>query len=99
MSTNARAGNAHPIVACTRRKTVAAGEAIFPDEPGGEEAYKVLTRTGTDSPSLTAGELYTGQRWNRAATCTGAELWVISTGLGFQHTSDSVVSYEATFSS
>lgn len=51
---------------------------------------------------MTAGELYTGQHWQRAVTaakCTGAELWVLSAGLGLLHLSDPVVPYEATFSS
>ena len=51
---------------------------------------------------MTAGELYTGQHWQRAVTatqCADAELWVLSAGLGLLHISDPVVPYEATFSS
>ncbi|MEB0790474.1 hypothetical protein VC835_22165 [Citrobacter portucalensis] len=51
---------------------------------------------------MTAGELYTGQHWCRAvaaAARNGAEMWVISAGLGLLHASDPVVPYEATFSS
>jgi len=33
------AGNVHLIVTCTRRKTVAAGDAVFPDERDVERAY------------------------------------------------------------
>ena len=46
--------------------------------------------------------LYTGQHWSRAAAAAarnGAEMWVISAGLGLLHVSDPVVPYEATFSS
>lgn len=32
------AGNVHLIVTCTRRKTVAAGDAVFPDERDVERA-------------------------------------------------------------
>ncbi|HFQ9141221.1 tgtA5 cluster protein 2 [Enterobacter cloacae complex sp. ECC445] len=51
---------------------------------------------------MTAGELYTGQHWSRAAATAarnGAEMWGISAGLGLLHISDSVVPYEAIFSS
>lgn len=51
---------------------------------------------------VTAGGLYTGQHWNRAAAAAaraGAELWIISAGLGFLHASDWVVPYDATFAS
>lgn len=51
---------------------------------------------------MTAGELYTGQHWQRAVTAAesaGAGLWVLSAGLGLLHISDPVVPYEATFSS
>lgn len=99
-------GNVHLIVTCTRRKTVPAGDAVFPDERDVERAYGLwmerlaLARRG--SPPMTAGELYTGQHWCRAvaaAARNGAEMWVISAGLGLLHASDPVVPYEATFSS
>ncbi len=32
-------GNVHLIVTCTRRKTVPAGDAVFPDERDVERAY------------------------------------------------------------
>lgn len=104
MSTNASAGNVHLIVTCTRRKSVAAGETIFPDEHDAGIAYRIwldrLAKARSESPHMTAGELYTGQHWSRAAAAaarTGAELWVISAGLGLLHVTDRVVPYEATF--
>ncbi|HCH0659615.1 TPA: hypothetical protein NKO55_004231 [Enterobacter asburiae] len=99
-------GNVHLIVTCTRRKTVPAGDAVFPDERDVERAYGLwlerLAQARRGSPSMTAGELYTGQHWSRAAAAAarnGAEMWVISAGLGLLHVSDPVVPYEATFSS
>ncbi|MDW2745261.1 DUF6884 domain-containing protein [Atlantibacter subterraneus] len=99
-------GNVHLIVTCTRRKTVSAGETVFPDERDVEKAYGVwmerLAQARRRSPPMTAGELYTGQHWSRAAAAAarnGAEMWVISAGLGLLHVSDPVVPYEATFSS
>lgn len=99
-------GNVHLIVTCTRRKTVPAGETVFPDERDVESAYGLwlerLAQARCGSPPLTAGELYTGQHWSRAAAAAarnGAEMWVISAGLGLLHVSDPVVPYEATFSS
>ncbi|EPK3140283.1 DUF6884 domain-containing protein [Enterobacter kobei] len=50
---------------------------------------------------MNAGELYTGQHWSRAvaaAARSGAEMWILSAGLGLLHVSDPVVPYEATFS-
>lgn len=99
-------GNVHLIVTCTRRKTVPAGDAVFPDERDVERAYGLwlerLAQARRGSPAMTAGELYTGQHWSRAAAAAarnGAEMWVISAGLGLLHVSDPVVPYEATFSS
>lgn len=99
-------GNVHLIVTCTRRKTVAAGDAVFPDERDLERAYGIwlerLAQARRGSPPMSAGELYTGQHWSRAAAAAarkGAEMWVISAGLGLLHVSDPVVPYEATFSS
>ncbi|HDR2628019.1 TPA: hypothetical protein QCI66_004334 [Enterobacter cancerogenus] len=99
-------GNVHLIVTCTRRKTVPAGDAVFPDERDVERAYGIwlerLAQARRGSPPMTAGELYTGQHWSRAAAAAernGAEMWVISAGLGLLHVSDPVVPYEATFSS
>ncbi|WP_320704537.1 DUF6884 domain-containing protein [Enterobacter bugandensis] len=99
-------GNVHLIVTCTSRKTVPAGDAVFPDERDVERAYGLwlerLAQARRGSPSMTAGELYTGQHWSRAAAAAarnGAEMWVISAGLGLLHVSDPVVPYEATFSS
>lgn len=81
MSTNNSASDVNLIVTCTRRKTVPAGETVFPYEHDAEIAYEVwlerLTRARSDGPLITAGELYTGQHWNRAAATaahTGAEL-------------------------
>jgi len=106
MSTYSSTGNVHLIVTCTRRKTVAAGETVFPDERDAANAYELwlekLAKARCNSLTLTAGNLYSGQHWNRAAAaaeCTGAELWIISAGLGFLHSSDRVMPYEATFSS
>jgi len=100
------ADNAHLIVTCTRRKTVAAGDAVFPDERDAERAYGIwlesLAQARRGTPPMTAGELYTGQHWSRAAAAAarnGADMWVISAGLGLLHVSDPVVPYEATFSS
>jgi len=99
-------GNVHLIVTCTRRKTVPAGDAVFPDERDAAKAYRLwLERLAQASPGtspMTAGELYTGQHWSRAAAAAarhGAEMWVISASLGLLHVSDPVVPYEATFSS
>lgn len=99
-------GSVHLIVACTRRKTVSAGDTVFPYEHDAGNAYEVwlerLARARNDGAAITAGELYTGQHWTRAAAAakrTGAEMWVISAGLGLLHVSDLVVPYEATFSS
>lgn len=99
-------GTIHLIVTCTRRKTVPAGDALFPDERDGGMAYGVwlerLAQARRGSPPMTAGELYTGQHWSRAAAAAarnGAEMWVISAGLGLLHISDPVVPYEASFSS
>lgn len=100
------AGNVHLIVTCTRRKTVAAGDAVFPDERDVERAYGLwlerLAQARRGTSPMTTGELYTGQHWSRAAAAAarhGAEMWVISAGLGLLHVSDPVVPYEATFSS
>ena len=99
-------GTFHLIVTCTRRKTVPAGDALFPDERDAGRAYGVwlerLAQARRGSPPMTAGELYTGQHWSRAAAVAarnGAEMWVISAGLGLLHISDPVVPYEASFSS
>lgn len=106
MSNISPSGNIHLIVTCTRRKTVAAGDAIFPDERDVDRAYGIwlerLTKARSALNQMTAGELYTGQHWKRAAAAAarnGAEMWVISAGLGLLHASDPVVPYEATFSS
>ncbi|MGX4869371.1 DUF6884 domain-containing protein (plasmid) [Enterobacter kobei] len=95
----------HLIVTCTRRKTVAAGDAVFPDERDVERAYRLwmerLAQARRGSPPMTAGELYTGQHWSRAAAAaarSGAEMWILYAGLGLLHVSDPVVPYEATFS-
>lgn len=99
-------GNVHLIVTCTRRKTITAGQTVFPDECDVERAYGLwlerLAQARRGSPPMTASELYTGQHWSRAAAAAarnGAEMWVISAGLGLLHASDPVVPYEATFSS
>ncbi|MEG5488276.1 hypothetical protein UXP05_22335 [Enterobacter hormaechei] len=99
-------GNVNLIVTCTRRKTITAGQTVFPYKHDAGNAYEVwlerLARARNDGAAITAGELYTGQHWSRAAAAakrTGAELWVISAGLGLLHVSDPVVPYEATFSS
>lgn len=96
----------HLIVTCTKRKTAAAGSAVFPVAANASTACeawrKILGKASYSRTAITAGELYTGQHWSRAAAAalrTGAELWVISAGLGLLHTSDRVVPYEATFSS
>ncbi|MFH3006720.1 MULTISPECIES: DUF6884 domain-containing protein [Enterobacteriaceae] len=60
-----------------------------------------LAQARRGSPPMTAGELYTGQHWSRAAVAaarSGAEIWILSAGLGLLHISDPVVPYEATFS-
>ncbi|CZX60159.1 Uncharacterised protein [Enterobacter hormaechei] len=99
-------GNVNLIVTCTRRKTITAGQTVFPYEHDAGNAYEVwlerLSRARNDGAAITAGELYTGQHWSRAAAAAarnGAEMWVISAGLGLLHVSDPVVPYEATFSS
>ena len=53
--------------------------------------WKGWRRPVADRPPLSAGELYTGQHWSRAAAAAarnGAEMWVISAGLGFLPTTD-----------
>lgn len=104
-NTTMSTSNVHLIVTCTRRKTVVAGDAVFPDERDAGRAYGVwlerLAQARRGSPPLTAGELYTGQHWSRAAAAaarSGAEMWILSAGLGLLHVSDPVVPYEATFS-
>lgn len=99
-------GRTHLITTCTRRKTVAAGETVFPITENVDAAYSIWTklvmRACSEIPPIKAGELYTGQHWRRAATAaadTGAELWVISAGLGLLHVTDQIVPYEATFNS
>lgn len=99
-------GNIHLIVTCTRRKTVAAGDTIFPDERDVDRAYGIwlerLAQARRGSLPMSAGELYTGQHWSRAAAAAarnGADMWIISAGLGLLHVTDPVVPYEATFSS
>lgn len=106
MTSRSVTGNLHLIITCTRRKTVAAGSTIFPEERNAVCAYEawlqMLEQTRDKQPLLTAGDLYSGQHWQRAVTAaesTGAELWVLSAGLGLLHFSDHVVPYEATFSS
>jgi hypothetical protein len=96
----------HLIVTCTKRKTAAAGSTVFPeakDAGSACEAWKrILAQTGINQTAITAGDLYTGQHWSRAAAAasrTGAELWIISAGLGLLHSSDPIVPYDATFSS
>lgn len=53
-------GNLHLIVTCTRRKTVAAGDAVFPDERDVERAYGLwlerLAQARRGSPTMTACE-------------------------------------------
>lgn len=39
-------GNVHLIVTCTRRKTVAAGDAVFPDERDAGRAYGLAGKAG-----------------------------------------------------
>ncbi|HBC7435712.1 TPA: hypothetical protein KEY70_003964 [Enterobacter bugandensis] len=55
-------GNVHLIVTCTRRKTLAAGETVFPDERDAGKAYGLwlerLAQARRGSPPMTAGELY-----------------------------------------
>ncbi|MFY7214677.1 DUF6884 domain-containing protein [Enterobacter cloacae complex sp. LZL001] len=82
---------------------MAAGDAVFPDERDVERAYGLwmerLAQARRGSPPMTASELYTGQHWSRAAAArSGAEMWILSAGLGLLHVSDPVVPYEATFS-
>ena len=88
------------------RRPVAAGDTVFPDERDARRAYGLwlerLAQARSGTSPMTAGELYTGQHWSRAAAAAarnGAEMWVISAGLGLLHVSDPVVPYEATFSS
>ena len=51
------AGNVHLIVTCTRRKTMAAGNAVFPDERDVESAYGLwlerLAQARRGSPPMT----------------------------------------------
>jgi hypothetical protein len=96
----------HLIVTCTKRKTAYAGSTVFPEAKDTDSAYeawkRILAQTSINQTTISAGDLYTGQHWNRAAAAasrTGAELWVISAGLGLLHASDPVVPYDATFSS
>jgi len=79
---------------------------VFPYTENGNPAYinwgKMLKRSWSTGGTLPAGALYTGQHWRRAvaaAASTGAELWVISAGLGLLHVTDTIVSYEATYAS
>ncbi|WP_152903565.1 hypothetical protein [Serratia marcescens] len=59
-------GNVNLIVTCTRRKTITAGQTVFPYEHDAGNAYEVwlerLARARNDGAAITAGELYTGDR-------------------------------------
>lgn len=106
LSRSCGSGRTHLIVTCTRRKSVPADDTVFPIEEDAGTAYaawrKILARACHERTAMTAGDLYTGQHWRRAAAAvatSGAELWVISAGLGLLHVTDRVVPYEATFSS
>ncbi|WJT05485.1 DUF6884 domain-containing protein (plasmid) [Leclercia adecarboxylata] len=106
MTTRPVPSKLHLIITCTRRKTVAAGSTVFPEERDAVIAYeawlKILEQALSKQPFMTAGDLYSGQHWQRAVNATestGAEMWVLSAGLGLLHVSDRVVPYEATFSS
>lgn len=106
MSETSTSGNVHLIITCTRRKIVAVGETVFPNERDASRAYEVwlerLAKASRETPAMTAGELYTGQHWRRATAAAarkGAEIWIISAGLGLLHVTDRVVPYEATFAS
>lgn len=106
MNKTSTSGNVHLIVTCTRRKTVAAGETVFPSELDASRAYEEwlerLVKASRETPAMTAGEVYTGQHWRRATAAAarkGAELWIISAGLGLLHVTYRVVPYEATFTS
>lgn len=99
-------GSVHLIVTCTRRKTVPAGDVVFQDHRDANMAYgawlEKLEKASRETPEMTAGELYTGQHWRRATAAAarkGAEMWIISAGLGLLHVTDRVVPYEATFAS
>lgn len=73
----------HLIVTCSRRKTVAAGETVFPDERDVERltgsGWTGWQRSG-ENPLSGSGELYTGQYWNRVCAATasiGTEQWIL----------------------
>lgn len=97
-------GSIHLITTCTRRKTVPAGETLFPAADAVSTAcdswQQMLKQAIKLNPRIAAGELYTGQHWHRAAETariTGCEHWVISAGLGLLHVTDPIIPYEATF--
>ncbi|WP_409566874.1 DUF6884 domain-containing protein [Pseudescherichia sp.] len=99
-------GRTHFIVSCTRRKSVPAGNTVFPSAEDAATAYaswrEILVKACNEYKNIRAGGLYTGQHWRCAFTAvanTGAELWIISAGLGLLHVTDRIVPYEATFAS
>lgn len=97
----------HLITTCTLRKSLRAGETVFPCSPdslqaAGERWRRLIARAAAnDRNVIPAGELYRGAHWLRARKIVACrpdiELWAISAGLGLRHHTDPSVSYEATF--
>lgn len=99
-------GRTHFIVSCTRRKSVPTGNTVFPSAEDAATAYaswqEILVKACNEYKNIRVGDLYTGQHWRRAFAAvanTGAELWIISAGLGLLHVTDRIVPYETTFAS
>lgn len=96
----------HLITTCSRRKSVPAGDNIFPSSAASLPAAldlwrKQISVASTGADLLTTNSLYHSDHWRRAQriadTSPRIELWVISAGLGLRHACDPAVPYEATF--
>jgi hypothetical protein len=80
----------HLIVTCTRRKTVAAGDAVFPDERDVERAYRLwmerLAQARRGSPHDRRRAIYRPaleQGSCSAAARSGAEMWIYPQAWGY----------------
>lgn len=97
----------HLITSCAKGKN-----KLTPDSPAldiqegtsPENALRLWleqTQPGRNKTLLAATDLYRGTHWSTAKeiqrSAQNVELWVISAGMGFLHSSDMVVPYEATF--
>ncbi|EHA4004572.1 hypothetical protein JKN35_004773 [Salmonella enterica] len=97
----------HLITSCSKGKN-----QLTPESPAlciseGESHTSVLSRwleqtqSSRNRTALRAIDTYRGTHWSIAkeiqCSTPNVELWVISAGMGFLHSSDMVIPYEATF--